>query len=202
MELGQAHVQGTTASGPKAQDEWAPEALGAVGLEPLVGCGRRAPPRRGALLPSFRTRFFSPGNVKKLGETYPKISNAQNAELRLRWGQIVLKNDHREDFWKVREFLRSQVGAPDSLSPPAPGTRRAGPCGPPLWGKGPGRFREQAVVPPCGETARPVHLCRSAGEAQGEGLLSVERTLGGRQDGSCVSWASLGERPAARSKAS
>uniref|UniRef100_A0A4X1SF29 Aminopeptidase B n=2 Tax=Sus scrofa TaxID=9823 RepID=A0A4X1SF29_PIG len=49
-----------------------------------------------------------PGNVKKLGETYPKISNAQNAELRLRWGQIVLKNDHQEDFWKVKEFLCSQ----------------------------------------------------------------------------------------------
>lgn len=49
-----------------------------------------------------------PGNVKKLGETYPKISNSQNAELRLRWGQIVLKNDHQEDFWKVREFLHSQ----------------------------------------------------------------------------------------------
>ncbi|XP_019650064.2 aminopeptidase B isoform X4 [Ailuropoda melanoleuca] len=49
-----------------------------------------------------------PGNVKKLGETYPKISNSQNAELRLRWGQIVLKNDHQEDFWKVKEFLQSQ----------------------------------------------------------------------------------------------
>uniref|UniRef100_A0A8C5UMF1 Aminopeptidase B n=1 Tax=Microcebus murinus TaxID=30608 RepID=A0A8C5UMF1_MICMU len=49
-----------------------------------------------------------PGNVKRLGETYPKISNAQNAELRLRWGQIVLKNDHQEDFWKVKEFLQSQ----------------------------------------------------------------------------------------------
>uniref|UniRef100_A0A8C8YH15 Aminopeptidase B n=1 Tax=Prolemur simus TaxID=1328070 RepID=A0A8C8YH15_PROSS len=49
-----------------------------------------------------------PGNVKKLGETYPKISNARNAELRLRWGQIVLKNDHQEDFWKVKEFLQSQ----------------------------------------------------------------------------------------------
>lgn len=48
------------------------------------------------------------GNVKKLGETYPKISNARNAELRLRWGQIVLKNDHQEDFWKVKEFLQSQ----------------------------------------------------------------------------------------------
>uniref|UniRef100_A0A2K6ETY5 Aminopeptidase B n=1 Tax=Propithecus coquereli TaxID=379532 RepID=A0A2K6ETY5_PROCO len=49
-----------------------------------------------------------PGNVKKLGDTYPKISNARNAELRLRWGQIVLKNDHQEDFWKVKEFLQSQ----------------------------------------------------------------------------------------------
>uniref|UniRef100_H0UYX2 Aminopeptidase B n=1 Tax=Cavia porcellus TaxID=10141 RepID=H0UYX2_CAVPO len=49
-----------------------------------------------------------PGNVKKLGETYPVISSARNAELRLRWGQIVLKNDHQEDFWKVQEFLQSQ----------------------------------------------------------------------------------------------
>lgn len=49
-----------------------------------------------------------PGNVKKLGETYPKISNAQNAELRLRWGQIILKNDHQEEFWKVKDFLQSQ----------------------------------------------------------------------------------------------
>ncbi|KAF6274770.1 arginyl aminopeptidase [Rhinolophus ferrumequinum] len=49
-----------------------------------------------------------PGNVKKLGDTYPTISQARNAELRLRWGQIVLKNDHQEDFWKVRDFLQSQ----------------------------------------------------------------------------------------------
>uniref|UniRef100_F6TYZ5 Arginyl aminopeptidase n=1 Tax=Macaca mulatta TaxID=9544 RepID=F6TYZ5_MACMU len=50
----------------------------------------------------------SAGNVKTLGETYPSISNARNAELRLRWGQIVLKNDHQEDFWKVKEFLHNQ----------------------------------------------------------------------------------------------
>ncbi|XP_045715936.1 aminopeptidase B [Phyllostomus hastatus] len=49
-----------------------------------------------------------PGNVKTLGETYPKISGASNAELRLRWGQIVLKNDYREDFAKVKSFLQSQ----------------------------------------------------------------------------------------------
>ncbi|KAF6073646.1 arginyl aminopeptidase [Phyllostomus discolor] len=49
-----------------------------------------------------------PGNVKTLGETYPKISGASNAELRLRWGQIVLKNDYQEDFGKVKSFLQSQ----------------------------------------------------------------------------------------------
>ncbi|XP_066235666.1 aminopeptidase B [Saccopteryx leptura] len=49
-----------------------------------------------------------PGNMKKLAEMYPKISGARNAELRLRWGQIVLKNDHQEDFWKVKDFLKSQ----------------------------------------------------------------------------------------------
>lgn len=64
------------------------------------------------------------GNVKKLGETYPKISNAQNAELRLRWGQIILKNDYQEEFWKVKDFLQSQV---DNYIPgPLIG------CGPPL----------------------------------------------------------------------
>ena len=51
---------------------------------------------------------------------------------------------------------------------------------------------------PVGEMARPVRLCRSAGEAQGEGLVSVDRTLGGRQDGSCISQAGLGERPVTR----
>lgn len=92
------------------------------------------PPQCGALLAaSFVTRFFSPGNVKKLGEMCPKISNAQNAELRLRWGQIVLKNDHQEDFWKVKEFLHSQVGTPGSLTPS--GTRRAGPRRPPSLGQ-------------------------------------------------------------------
>lgn len=58
------------------------------------------------------THLLFPGNVKKLGETYPKVSDSRNAELRLRWGQIVLKNDHQEDFWKVKEFLQSQVGDP------------------------------------------------------------------------------------------
>ncbi|XP_053313766.1 aminopeptidase B [Spea bombifrons] len=48
------------------------------------------------------------GNIEILGKYYPKISEATNAELRLRWGQIVLKNDHQPHFHKVREFLHSQ----------------------------------------------------------------------------------------------
>ena len=56
--------------------------------------------------------------MKTLGATYPRVSGACNAELRLRWGQIVLKNDYQEDFWKVKDFLQSQVGVP--LRPQAP----------------------------------------------------------------------------------
>ncbi|CAK6442330.1 unnamed protein product [Pipistrellus nathusii] len=48
------------------------------------------------------------GNVRTLGATYPQLSGARNAELRLRWGQIALRNDLREDFGKVRDFLQSQ----------------------------------------------------------------------------------------------
>nr|DBA33772.1 TPA: hypothetical protein GDO54_001410 [Pyxicephalus adspersus] len=49
-----------------------------------------------------------PGNVEELGKYYSKISEATNAELRLRWAQIVLKNDYQDHFPKVRDFLVSQ----------------------------------------------------------------------------------------------
>nr|XP_060615199.1 aminopeptidase B-like [Anolis sagrei ordinatus] len=39
---------------------------------------------------------------------YPKISKAENAELRLRWCQILLKNNHEAEFSKVKDFLQSQ----------------------------------------------------------------------------------------------
>ncbi|KAM8977276.1 aminopeptidase B [Pelodytes ibericus] len=48
------------------------------------------------------------GNVEELGKFYPKISDASNAELRLRWGQIVVKNDHQSHFHKVKDFLLIQ----------------------------------------------------------------------------------------------
>lgn len=42
MELGQAHVQGATASGPKAQDEWVPGALRDMTLELLEAAASSA----------------------------------------------------------------------------------------------------------------------------------------------------------------
>ncbi|XP_066479946.1 aminopeptidase B isoform X2 [Tiliqua scincoides] len=48
------------------------------------------------------------GNIEKMSSLYPKISRAQNAELRLRWCQILLKNNHEAEFGKVKDFLHSQ----------------------------------------------------------------------------------------------
>ncbi|MGH0183002.1 UNVERIFIED_CONTAM: hypothetical protein FKN15_010945 [Acipenser sinensis] len=48
------------------------------------------------------------GNVQQLEELYPNVSKARNAELRLRWAQIVLKNHHEPQFHQVRSFLHSQ----------------------------------------------------------------------------------------------
>ncbi|XP_033008989.1 aminopeptidase B isoform X1 [Lacerta agilis] len=48
------------------------------------------------------------GNIEKMSAMYSKISKAQNAELRLRWCQILLKNNHEAEFGKVKDFLHSQ----------------------------------------------------------------------------------------------
>ncbi|XP_061487845.1 aminopeptidase B isoform X2 [Rhineura floridana] len=48
------------------------------------------------------------GKTEKISALYPKISKAQNAELCLRWCQILLKNNHEAEFGKVKDFLRSQ----------------------------------------------------------------------------------------------
>lgn len=53
--------------------------------------------------------LFFTGNVKRLSKMYPKISKAHNAELRLRWCQIVLKNNLEAEYSKVKDFLHSQV---------------------------------------------------------------------------------------------
>ncbi|XP_029428205.1 aminopeptidase B [Rhinatrema bivittatum] len=48
------------------------------------------------------------GNVEKMSKMYPKMTEASNAELKLRWCQIVIKNNHQADFVKVKHFLHSQ----------------------------------------------------------------------------------------------
>ncbi|NWS46456.1 AMPB Aminopeptidase, partial [Probosciger aterrimus] len=48
------------------------------------------------------------GKVERLSKVYPKISRSQNAELRLRWCQIILKNDLEAEYSKVKDFLHSQ----------------------------------------------------------------------------------------------
>lgn len=87
---------------------WASEALDMKAIEAVAISSWKTYQLVYFLDTILRKSPLPPGNVKKLGETYPKISDAQNAELRLRWGQIVLKNDHQEDFWKVKGFLQSQ----------------------------------------------------------------------------------------------
>ncbi|KAL4622438.1 aminopeptidase B isoform X1 [Arapaima gigas] len=47
-------------------------------------------------------------NIEKLEEQYPKIVQSHNAELRLRWAQIVLRNQHQPGYPHVRNFLESQ----------------------------------------------------------------------------------------------
>uniref|UniRef100_A0A3B4CFN0 Aminopeptidase B n=1 Tax=Pygocentrus nattereri TaxID=42514 RepID=A0A3B4CFN0_PYGNA len=48
------------------------------------------------------------GNLKMLEEQYPHIVKSNNAELRLRWAQIVAKNQHKPGYQHVRSFLSWQ----------------------------------------------------------------------------------------------
>ncbi|KFV67326.1 Aminopeptidase B, partial [Dryobates pubescens] len=48
------------------------------------------------------------GNVERLSRRYPKVSESQNAELRLRWCQIILQNNLQAEYSKVKDFLHSQ----------------------------------------------------------------------------------------------
>lgn len=47
--------------------------------------------------------------MKKLEEFYPHITGSNNAELKLRWAQIVAKNLHVPGYQHIRKFLTSQV---------------------------------------------------------------------------------------------
>ncbi|MBN3307013.1 AMPB Aminopeptidase, partial [Amia calva] len=49
-----------------------------------------------------------PGRIEKFAAQYPQVVKTQNAELRLRWAQIVLKNQHQPGYQHVRDFLSCQ----------------------------------------------------------------------------------------------
>ncbi|KAJ8395394.1 hypothetical protein AAFF_G00033790 [Aldrovandia affinis] len=48
------------------------------------------------------------GNTERLAEQYPHIVKSNNAELRLRWAQIIVKNQHQPGYRHVRAFLSCQ----------------------------------------------------------------------------------------------
>ncbi|XP_050819781.1 aminopeptidase RNPEPL1 isoform X3 [Gopherus flavomarginatus] len=50
-----------------------------------------------------------PEVVKKLSECYSSQLDTMNAEIRIRWLQIVVRNDYYPDFYKVRHFLEYQM---------------------------------------------------------------------------------------------
>ncbi|XP_065413716.1 aminopeptidase RNPEPL1 isoform X2 [Chrysemys picta bellii] len=47
--------------------------------------------------------------IKKLSECYSSQLDTMNAEIRIRWLQIVVRNDYYPDFYKVRHFLEYQM---------------------------------------------------------------------------------------------
>ncbi|XP_031423788.1 aminopeptidase B isoform X2 [Clupea harengus] len=48
------------------------------------------------------------GNMKKLALQYSHIVESSNSELRLRWAQIIAKNQHQPGYQHIRNFLSSQ----------------------------------------------------------------------------------------------
>lgn len=70
-----------------------------------------------------------------LSKCYSSLLDSMNAEIRIRWLQIVVRNDYYPDLHRVRRFLESQVRAPCTSTPPytattawASGTTRWGTC--------------------------------------------------------------------------
>lgn len=47
-----------------------------------------------------------------LSKCYSSLLDSMNAEIRIRWLQIVVRNDYYPDLHRVRRFLESQVQSP------------------------------------------------------------------------------------------
>lgn len=56
--------------------------------------------------------------VTSLSKCYSSLLDSMNAEIRIRWLQIVVRNDYYPDLHRVRRFLESQVRTPAHLSHP------------------------------------------------------------------------------------
>lgn len=65
-----------------------------------------------------------------LSKCYSSLLDSMNAEIRIRWLQIVVRNDYYPDLHRVRRFLESQVWSP-AWAPASP-TLTASPD-PPVW---------------------------------------------------------------------
>uniref|UniRef100_A0ABI7XB19 Peptidase M1 leukotriene A4 hydrolase/aminopeptidase C-terminal domain-containing protein n=1 Tax=Felis catus TaxID=9685 RepID=A0ABI7XB19_FELCA len=71
--------------------------------------------------------------VMRLSKCYSSLLDSMNAEIRIRWLQIVVRNDYYPDLHRVRRFLESQVWPPSpgpapTASPSRPGIREDGWC--------------------------------------------------------------------------
>lgn len=62
--------------------------------------------------------------VTSLSQCYSSLLDSMNAEIRIRWLQIVVRNDYYPDLHRVRRFLESQV-RPLHLPHQPSGTGRA-----------------------------------------------------------------------------
>lgn len=65
-----------------------------------------------------------------LSKCYSSLLDSMNAEIRIRWLQIVVRNDYYPDLHRVRRFLESQVWSP-AWGPASP-TPTTSPD-PPVW---------------------------------------------------------------------
>lgn len=150
---------------------------------------------RGLALWSHGRPWLSlPGNVERLSAMYPKISKAQNAELRLRWCQIVLRNNHEAEYGKVKAFLHSQVcaGGRPCTSCPVLGVQGCAPTAA-VPGRG-SRSTRCRCTAPCGAARRlPEHWPWRPSQPQPPSCTSTSATTSRR------SWAWRGATDFARS---
>ena len=76
--------------------------------------------RRGRGVPASPDLPSAVGVVTSLSKCYSSLLDSMNAEIRIRWLQIVVRNDYYPDLHRVRRFLESQVWPLHGPCPPTP----------------------------------------------------------------------------------